>query len=162
MIDNRDAVELGEAGRSVAHGPITEASLAAFLSERFAQQLADGTFVADYSGTTEDLLDELRIMGFRDLSELAAVIPGDFEYGGAGEFVEEDPANIPGLVRDFLMIHDADRYFRRAWQNRWQSILPANVSALRNYVTDFEPFYAASVLTPEEVRTAPVVRAERP
>lgn len=160
VIDNRDAVELGDEARlvAVARGPITEASLAAFLSHRFAPQLEDGTFVADYSGTTEDLLDELRLMGFRDLSELAAVIPADFEYAGAGEFVEEDPANIPGLVRDFMMIYDAERYFTRAWQNRWQSILPANVSALRAYVHDFSPFYAANVLTPDEVRDAPVVR----
>jgi hypothetical protein len=138
-----------------AKGLITEQSLAAFLSRRFSRQLADGTFVADYSGTTEDLLDELRTMGIRDLADLAAMIPPDFEIGGAGEFILEDPANIPGLVRDFMMIHDARRYFGLAWKNRWHSILPANVSALKNYVSDFRPFYDAKVLTPEEVRDAP-------
>jgi hypothetical protein len=143
-------------------GPITEDSLARFLSARFARQLADGTFVADYSGTTDVLLEELRLMGFHDLSELAAVIPPDFERGGAGEFLEDDPANIPGLVRDFMMIHDAERYFRRAWKNRWQSILPANVSALKHYVRDFRPFYDAAVLTPAEVRDAPVIEPREP
>lgn len=159
-IENRDVIE-GEAGEPRHDtGPITEESLARFLSARFAPQLADGTFVADYSGTAEHLLEELRIMGFHDLADLAAVIPPDFERGGAGEFLEEDPANIPGLVRDFMMIHDADRYFARAWQNRWQSILPANVSALKVYVRDFRPFYDAAVLTPEEVRDAPVLARE--
>lgn len=153
-LENRDVTEAAAVEARHDRGPITEESLARFLSARFARQLADGTFVADYSGTTEDLLEELHIMGFHDLAELAAVIPPDFERGGAGEFLEDDPANIPGLVRDFMMIHDAERYFGRAWQRRWQSILPSNVSALKHYVRDFRPFYDAEVLTPEEVRDA--------
>lgn len=157
VIENRFVGEPGSAPTIPAYavGPITEASLQAFMARRFAPQLADGTFVADYSGTTEDLLDELHTMGVHDLAELAALIPDDFERRGAGEFVTEDPANIPGLVRDFLMIHDAHRYFGQAWKNRWQSILPANVSALKAYVRDFQPFYDAQVLTPDEVRDAP-------
>lgn len=157
-IENRDAAMAGDPppdAPTYNRGPITEESLAAYLSVRFAPQLADGTFVADYSDTTEDLLEELETMGIRDLADLEAIIPPDFEVGGAGEFIIEDPANIPGLVRDFMMIHDADRYFTHAWKQRWQSILPANVSALKSYVRDFRPFYAASVLTPEEVRDAP-------
>jgi hypothetical protein len=137
------------------NSPITERSLAEFLSWRFARQLGEGTFEAGYNDTQEDVIDELDTMGLRTIHELAAIIPADFEILGAGEFIIDDPANIPGLVRDFMMIHDADRYFEHAWKNRWQSILPANVSALRAYVRDFSPFYDAGVLTPEEVEDAP-------
>lgn len=135
--------------------PITAASLAEFLSRRFAAQLATGTFKAEFNDTEDDLLDELATMGIRDLADLAAIIPPDFEIRGAGEFILDDPANIPGLIRDFLMIHDARRFFAHAWKQRWQQILPANVSALRAYVVDFRPFYDAGVLTPEEVANAP-------
>lgn len=135
-------------------GPITEHSLSAFLSWRFARQLDERTFEASYNDTQEDVIDELDTMGIRTIHDLAAIIPDDFETRGSGEFIEEDPANIPGLVRDFMMIHDADRYFDNAWKNRWQSILPANVSALRAYVNDFTPFYDAGVLTPQEVEDA--------
>lgn len=135
--------------------PLTSETLARFLSERFAPQLRDGTFVAEYNDTEVELLEELNTMGIRSVEQLARIVPHDFEVRGAGEFIIEDPANIPGLVRDFMMIHDADRYFEHAWQNRWQSILPANVSALRAYVTDFTPFYQAGVLTTEEVADAP-------
>lgn len=131
--------------------PLTRESLAEFLRDRFARQLRDGTFVAEYNETEDELLEELDTMGIRTVDDLARIVPRDFELRGAGEFIIEDPANIPGLVRDFLMIHDADRYFEHAWQNRWQSILPANVSALRAYVTDFQPFYDAGVLTTQEV-----------
>jgi hypothetical protein len=155
-IENR-GVDASRASATLEYpdGPITEDSLAQFLSWRFKRQLQEGTFEAGYNDTQDDVIDELHTMGIRSIHELAAVIPEDFEVRGAGEFITEDPANIPGLVRDFMMIHDADRYFEHAWKNRWQSILPANVSALRGYVTDFTPFYDAGVLTQEEVDEAP-------
>jgi len=157
VISNRVGDPADRPGRRFIYrsGPITVDSLKLMLSERFAAQLAEGTFVAEYSDTQDDLLDELRTMGFTDLAELASIIPDDFDQRGGGEFIHEDPANIPGLVRDFLMIHDARRYFGRAWKNRWQTILPPNVSALKSYVSDFSPFYDAAVLTPEEVANAP-------
>ncbi len=156
-IENRTVEDLGSPIRpGYPNGPITTESLASFLSWRFARQLDDKTFVAEYNDTQDDVLDELRTMGISDLHQLAAIIPGDFEVLGAGEFIIEDPANIPGLVRDFMMIHDARRYFGRAWKSRWQSILPANVSALRSYVSDFQPFYDAGVLTVQEVDDAPM------
>jgi hypothetical protein len=166
-IENRSVD--GPRGKSVVdypNAPITEDSLAAFLSWRFARQLDEGTFEAGYNDTQADVIDELNTMGIRTIHDLATIIPGDFEVRGAGEFILEDPANIPGLVRDFMMIHDADRYFAHAWKNRWQSILPANVSALRAYVNDFTPFYDAGVLTAQEVADAPDVapgrRSHRP
>ncbi len=156
-LENRPSGPLdpGAAVIGVPNQRLTARSIADLLSWRFAAQLDAGTFVAEYNGTEDDLLDELEKMGVHDLHQLAALIPPDFDHRGAGEFILEDPANIPGLVRDFLMIHDAERYFRVAWQERWQSILPANVSALRAYVDDFQPFYDARVLTPEEVADAP-------
>lgn len=156
-IENRTVEDVGSRGRGQLHypnGPITEESLAAFLSWRFERQLSERTFEASYNETQEDVIDELNTMGIRTIHELAVIIPDDFEQRGAGEFVTHDPANIPGLVRDFMMIHDPDRYFGHAWKNRWQSILPENVSALSSYVDDFRPFYDAGVLTPQEVEDA--------
>jgi hypothetical protein len=140
--------------------PITEESLAQFLSWRFKARLDEGTFAAEYNETQDDVIDELHTMGIRTIHDFAAIIPDDFDERGAGEFIIEDPANIPGLVRDFMMINDADRYFQHAWKNKWQSILPANVSALKGYVRDFEPFYDAGVLTPQEVQQAAAPSAD--
>ena len=162
-IENRTVDGPRTSGATIEYpdGPITEQSLAAFLSWRFARQLDDQTFQAGYNDTQDDVIDELDTMGIHTIHDLATIIPPDFEALGAGEFITEDPANIPGLVRDFMMIHDADRYFDHAWKSRWQSILPANVSALRAYVDDFSPFYDAGVLTPQEVEDAPDVGPRR-
>lgn len=156
-IENRPGDSADSAGLVIGYpnGPITEESLAQFLAWRFARQLDERTFEASYNDTQEDVLDELQTMGLHTIHDLAKIIPPDFDTRGAGEFITDDPANIPGLVRDFMMIHDADRYFTHAWKNRWQSILPANVSALRAYVRDFQPFFDAGVLTYEEVENAP-------
>jgi hypothetical protein len=156
-IENRAIDDMGNPGArriDYPNGPITEESLAQFLSWRFKSKLEDGTFEATYNDTQADVIDELHTMGIRTIHGLAAIIPDDFESGGAGEFITDDPANIPGLVRDFMMISDADQYFQHAWKNRWQSILPANISALKAYVGDFTPFYDAGVLTPREVEEA--------
>lgn len=162
-IENRSVEDMGSPIRpDYPNGPITSDSLAGFLSWRFGRQLDEKTFVAEYNDTQDDVIDELHTMGINDLHQLATIIPGDFEVMGAGEFITDDPANIPGLVRDFLMIHDARLYFDRAWKSRWQSILPANVSALRSYVLDFQPFYDAGVLTVQEVNEAPRPTARHP
>ena len=163
-IENRTVEDVGSRGHgylNYPNGPITEQSLTAFLSWRFERQLSDQTFEATFNETQADVIDELNTMGIRSIHELAAIIPDDFEERGAGEFVTHDPANIPGLVRDFMMIHDPDRYFGHAWKNRWQSILPENVSALSSYVNDFEPFYEAGVLTPQEVEGAQAEAREK-
>lgn len=162
-IENR-VVDGAQAGSALGYpdSPITKESLAEFLAWRFARQLGEGTFEDSYNDTEADVIDELNTMGLRTVHDFARIIPPDFEVRGAGEFIIEDPANIPGLVRDFMMIHDAERYFGHAWKNRWQSILPANVSALRAYVDDFQPFYDAGVLTPQEVADAPAAAPARP
>ncbi|HUQ07645.1 MAG TPA: hypothetical protein VM261_34360 [Kofleriaceae bacterium] len=160
-IENRSVEVRTSAAIEYPNGPITDESVARFLSWRFARQLDERTFEASYNDTQDDVIDELHTMGIRTIHELAVIIPEDFEVRGAGEFITEDPANIPGLVRDFMMIHDADRYFEHAWKNRWQSILPANVSALRGYVHDFTPFYDAGVLTQQEVDEAPAPESYR-
>jgi hypothetical protein len=149
-------------GGGYPNEPITEESVVRFLSWRFKRQLDAGTFEATYNDTQADLIDELHTMGIRTIDDLAAIVPEDFETRGAGEFVTSDPANIPGIVRDFMMIHDADRYFQHAWKSRWQSILPENVSALRGYVTDFSPFYDAGVLTQDQVSGAQDVARDSP
>jgi hypothetical protein len=156
-IENHSIDDVGNRSPQIDYpdGPITEESLAQFLSWRFTSELGDGTFEATYNDTQDDVIDELHAMGIRTIHDLAEIIPADFETLGAGEFIVDDPANIPGLVRDFMMISDADYYFQHAWKSRWQSILPANVSALKAYIGDFTPFYDAGVLTADEVKDAP-------
>ncbi len=41
-----------------------------------------------------------------------------------------------GVVRDLMMIADADRYFAVAWRNSWHGWLPDNLVLLRKFHID--------------------------
>lgn len=144
VIENR-AVVAAPAGRF--RGAITEVTLEAMMRKRFEHQLAAGTFVADFSGTTADLLTELDAMGIHDLGQLAALIPRDYDRRAEADFATDSPANIPGVLRDLFIIHDARRYFRDAWQNHWQSLSPDNLPMYRSYRVDLQILVEAGVIS---------------
>lgn len=149
VIENRS--EPADArGRSSFHGPITEAGLVSLMEARFARQRAAGTFVAEFNGTLPDLLAELEAMGIDDLGQLARLIPPDYDRRAADDFTADSPANIPGVLRDVFIIHDARRYFRDAWKNHWQSLAENNLPMYRHYGVDLGILRTAGVL-PEQV-----------
>jgi hypothetical protein len=148
VIENRTSVD---APPPRFGGTITEESLQAMMSKRFRRQLDAGTFVADYNGTTQDLLAELEAMGIRDLGHLARIIPDDYDRRAAQDFTEDDPANIPGVLRDIFIIHDARRYFEEAWQNHWQSLSASNVPVYRAYHVDLRVLVKAGVMSSDAI-----------
>lgn len=131
---------------TTARGAITKANVEALLARRFAVQLAAGTYVAEWNGTEDDVLGELAAMGWDDMAELAAAIPIDYERRAAHQFTSANPANIPGTVRDFMILTDARRYFADAWQNHWATLAPGDIEVYRAYHIDLSPLRAASVI----------------
>jgi hypothetical protein len=138
------AITHGVATRSL--GPITPEGLAELLTERFARQHTDGTFVAEWNGTTEDVLAELAAMGWSDLGDIARAIPPDFDTRAAIQFRLDDPANLPGLLRDFMIMSDPHRYFGQAWQDHWGSLARGDRQVYEAYGIDLEPIRAAGVM----------------
>jgi hypothetical protein len=157
VIENRLAPPEAPTGPGF-HGPITEESLAAMMRERFADQLAAGTFTADFSGTTADLLAELDARGIRDLGALARLIPRDYVQRAEHAFSADNPANIPGVLRDVMIIHDARRYFHDAWKNHWQSLSTNDAQMYRTYRVDLDVLVDAGVIS----REAAASRGPRP
>ncbi len=131
---------------TAARGAITKAGVEALMARRFADELAAGTYVAEWNGTEDDVLAELAAMGWRDLGDLAAAIPVDYERRAAHQFKPDNPANIPGTVRDFMILADARRYFADAWQNHWATLAPGDLEVYRAYHIDLSPLRAASVI----------------
>jgi len=150
LIANRISPDEDAADQAFA-GPITEASLVAMMRTRFAAQLASGSFVAELNGTTADLLSELDAMGIDDLRELARLIPRDYDERAAGDFTVDDPANIPGTLRDLFIIHDARRYFRDAWQNHWASLSGGNLPLYREYHVDLQILVQYGVMSADAI-----------
>lgn len=129
-----------------ARGAITKAGVEALLARRFADQLAAGTFAGEWNGTEDDVLAELAAMGWDDLGDLAAAIPVDYERRATHQFAADNPANIPGTVRDFMILADARRYFADAWQSHWATLAPGDIEVYRSYHIDLSPLRAAGVI----------------
>jgi hypothetical protein len=145
VIENR-VERLPEADHRGYRGAITEENLLALMRRRFASQIAAGTFVADFNGTTADLLAELAAMGITDIGQLARLIPSDYDRSAAADFNTASPANIPGVLRDVFIIHDAHRYFGNAWQHHWGSLSSQSLPLYRHYHVDLSVLDDAGVL----------------
>lgn len=130
----------------VARGAITKQRIEDLMTARFARQLTDGTFVAEWNGTEDDVLAELAAMGWTDVADVAQAIPRDLEIRGAVQFTTGNPANLPGTLRDVMILHDAHRYFTKAWNNTWASLAPGDLEVYRAYGIDLSPIRAAGVM----------------
>jgi hypothetical protein len=142
VVENRP----GKSVRRSPGGRITADSVQSLMAHRFAAQLTAGTFALEWNQTQDDVLAELAAMGWDDLSELAAAIPHDFDLRGAHQFRKNDPANLPGLLRDFMILHDARRYFQVAWQSHWATLADGDEQLYRAYRIDLAPLEAAGVM----------------
>jgi hypothetical protein len=101
-------------------GSLDEASLDAWLRWRFPREVAAGQLAMDYGSAdgVADVFDEMAGYGLATLGELAAIVPPDFQRRGAVVFRGEG-TNVAGLMRDVMIIHDADRYATRAYKATW-------------------------------------------
>lgn len=143
IISNRP--EAWTEGGVTLRGAITKDSLYELMTSRFSRQIAEGTFAAEWNGTEEDVIAELTAMGWTDIADVARAIPRDLEVRGAVQFTTGNPANIPGTLRDVMILHDAQRYFTKAWNNHWASLAPGDLQVYRAYGIDLAPIHAAGV-----------------
>lgn len=124
------------------HGPITEAALTDYFNARFPAAVADKTLTLDFGsqGVADDVIEELHILGMNDMSQVAAMVPSDFETKGFGA-IKASPGpttTIAGLLRDLMIMHDTRGYFEKAWRNSWVTTGPQDFPAPAAYGVDFK------------------------
>lgn len=68
----------------------------------------------NFNNGDKRLISELQAFGINTLQDLDKIIDD--------EFVKNHPQirNYIGLLRDFMIINDPDKYFKVAWQNHWE------------------------------------------
>jgi len=100
--------------------PVNTTSLREYMSKRFPQAVAAGLQAVFGSGdaAASETVQELHDFGISKLSEVDRLIPDDLDERVAK--LAEKGGSFLGLLRSVMIIHDAQRYFRTAWKNRWQ------------------------------------------
>lgn len=131
-------------------GEVTADSLKALIKARFPQQVASGAIELDLGpddSVADEILDEVSAMGVETLEQLGAWIPEDYETRAAHVFSGEyGTTNVAGLVRDFLMIQNVNRYFEVAFQEHWQQATPDTLRTLEVYGVDLTPLREKGLL----------------
>jgi hypothetical protein len=138
----------------VPEGPVTAAAMKEYFKVRFPAQVADGTLILDFgsAGVENDVTTELRALGIDEMSELAAIVPDDFEVKGFGAIKSSaaPTTTVAGLMRDLMIMHDTRGYFEKAWKNSWVTSGPQDFPAPAAYGVDFKIMEELGVFSGDE------------
>lgn len=119
--------------------PINTTSLRQYLKSKFPKAVPDmliPEFGLNNSGASA-IVKELAVFGISTLSELDSIIPTDFEkrlLKGA------ESSTFVGILRDIMLINDAERYFQNVWDASWDVISPESLDFLKSYRVDLRKF----------------------
>ena len=110
---------------------INSTSLRAYANKKFKPLLKLG--VEPYSPYDDEIIEELSLMEINTLEELESITPGDFVKRESNYYPSWITGSIVGVIRNILMIHDADFYFKKAWRRRWQGLDRDAISLAESY-----------------------------
>jgi putative GTP pyrophosphokinase len=122
--------------------PINSTSLITYLKGKFQPLIEQGLLEPTFNGEDKTLLQELQIMKIDDLAKLESIIPIDFAER-AGPYYERnvmEGSNFLGLMRDILIIYDAETYFNKAWRGKWSFMDKQTLLLCQSYSVDAEKY----------------------
>jgi putative GTP pyrophosphokinase len=124
--------------------PIDSVSLTAYLNEKFKDLVKDGIIDPDLSWGRSTIA-ELSAVGVNNLENLDELIPKDFVQKAHSFYLRMQArigqlANFSSIISDILIINNADLYFEKAWNDRWQGIDRESVELFCSYGVDFEKY----------------------
>lgn len=88
------------------------------------------------------LIEELRSLGIVTLKDLDKIVPDNLTQVESEVMMPggSDESNFCGLLRDIMMIHDPDRYFRTAWKEHWTAMDSETAQIIRQFGIDIDHY----------------------
>lgn len=127
--------------------PINSLSLTAYLREKLKDLISEGIVAPEIGWGKDVVFEELAIMGIKNLRDLDKIIPKDFLVKARPFYMKslerseyEERLLFYPIILDILIISNADLYFEKAWNNRWQGIDRESISLYHSYGVDFEKY----------------------
>jgi putative GTP pyrophosphokinase len=113
---------------------INTTSLKEYLSSKFSKSIKGKILMpnfskGDYLGSV--VIEELNLFGIFKLSDLDKIIPKDYEINSFG--IKGYWNNFAGIIRDILMINNAEKYFKKCWAKKWDSMEPSTQEIMKLY-----------------------------
>lgn len=95
---------------------INTPSLYEYMHKLLKDQIENNTIKPSFNGEEAIIIGELNSFGIDTLEDLKEIIGDDIN-----KFIY-DFTTFLGLLRDIMIIHDADKYFTDCWNNNWDGI----------------------------------------
>lgn len=112
--------------------PIDSISLSEFVRQRFpdlepGQPLTEGS---------SEIVEELHDMDIQTLAQLDALLSPQFvqKIRSSGTF-----RTAAGVLRDAMIVHDSNKYFKSAWKEHWGATSPQSIELWREFGVDTAP-----------------------
>lgn len=123
--------------------PINSTSLKAYLMKKFKTLIEEG--LLEPMTIDEDLIEELSNMGIETIQDLDSIIPKGYIERARPVFLNHvarlgSMTTFYGIVRDALIIHDVDKYFKVAWNKRWRGISRSMIPLIESYGIDLRKY----------------------
>jgi putative GTP pyrophosphokinase len=117
--------------------PINSTSLKVYTSARFKPLIERG--FGDYSSLDKTIIDELLDMRVDTLEKLESIIPKNY-IPTRMKYEISKPPTFAYVIRDILMIHDIDGYFKKAWKEHWNWTDKSQLAFFRKFGIDFRRY----------------------
>jgi len=119
-------------------------SVRRLLTDRLPQAIKAGVVVPFWQNSERSrfAIEELRAFGVKNLADLDALLPPDFDAKFASEKYPE--TGLLGVCRLLMFIADPERYFADAWQHHWDVYLSSTVDLVASFGVDLEPYLEQS------------------
>jgi putative GTP pyrophosphokinase len=114
---------------------IDSTSIKSYLKIKFEELIKKKLLEPEFPDSTEKtVLKELKHFGISSLREFDKIIPKDFIKNTLKFKPSSDPNNYAGILRDIMIIHNAEHYFKDCWNNHWDFMDNSSVEYLKLYL----------------------------
>lgn len=125
--------------------PLNSTSILEYMSTKFKNTTIEKTL----NGGDKAVIGELKKMGITTLAELDAIIQEDMLEKLD---IQRNGTNYLGILRDIMIIYDANRYFESAWCNHWHDI-EENLEYLKHFginISDLVKKYKIDIMDEDD------------
>lgn len=134
-------------------GPVTEAAISEYFQAALPEAFAAGSISADFGSTDvgADVVGELAVMGVDDMTEVGTLLPADFKTKGMAALTGDGDGttNLAGLLRDLMVMKDANTYFTKAWERHYSISGPSDFPIPAAYGVDLEALRSLGIYDDE-------------
>ena len=122
---------------------IDSTSLKTYLDEKYSDILQENMFPNLNGQEGKIIMDELNTFGVVDLFDLEGIISPDYMDIYKNNYNSEK-TTYHGMLRDFMIINNAEKYFTNCWNHNWTSLDSDDIQFFNSFDAKIEDIIKSS------------------